>query len=33
MYKMIVVDLDGMLLNDAKKVNEENINLIKRAYT
>lgn len=32
MYKMIVVDLDGTLLNDAKKVNEENINLIKRAY-
>lgn len=33
MYKMIVVDLDGTLLNDKKMVNEENINLIKRAYT
>lgn len=33
MYKMIVVDLDGTLLNDTKKVSEENINLIKRAYT
>ncbi len=32
MYKMIVVDLDGTLLNDAKQVSEENINLIKRAY-
>lgn len=32
MYKMIVVDLDGTLLNDAKQVGEENINLIKRAY-
>ena len=32
MYKMIVVDLDGTLLNEAKKVDEENISLIKRAY-
>lgn len=32
MYKMIVVDLDGTLLNDAKKVSKENIDLIKRAY-
>lgn len=32
MYKMIVVDLDGTLLNDAKKVSKENSDLIKRAY-
>lgn len=32
MYKMIVVDLDGTLLNDAKKVSKENADLIKRAY-
>ena len=25
MYKMIVVDLDGTLLNDYKKVSEENL--------
>lgn len=31
MYKMIVVDLDGTLLNDAKQVSKENINLIKIA--
>lgn len=32
MYKMVVVDLDGTLLNDAKKVSKENADLIKRAY-
>ncbi len=32
MYKMIVLDLDGTLLNDYKEVSKENINLIKRAY-
>ena len=29
MYKMIVVDLDGTLLNDYKKVSEENLRAIK----
>ncbi len=32
MYKMIILDLDGTLLNDYKKISKENINLIKRAY-
>lgn len=32
MYKMIVVDLDGTLLNDYKKVSKENLRAIKRAY-
>lgn len=32
MYKMIVLDLDGTLLNDYKEVSEENIHAIKRAY-
>ncbi len=32
MYKMIILDLDGTLLNDYKEVSEENIKLIKRAY-
>ncbi len=32
MYKMIIVDLDGTLLNDYKEVSKENINLMKRAY-
>ncbi len=32
MYKMIILDLDGTLLNDYKKISEENINSIKRAY-
>lgn len=32
MYKMIVVDLDGTLLNDYKKVSQENLKAIKRAY-
>lgn len=32
MYKMIVVDLDGTLLNDYKKVSQENLRAIKRAY-
>lgn len=32
MYKMIVLDLDGTLLNDYKKVSKENVDLIKRAY-
>lgn len=32
MYKMIILDLDGTLLNDAKQVSEENIKAIKRAY-
>lgn len=32
MYKMIILDLDGTLLNDYKKVSKENINLIKKAY-
>lgn len=33
MYKMIVSDLDGTLLNDYKEVSKENIELIKRAYS
>lgn len=32
MYKMIILDLDGTLLNDYKQVSEENIKMIKRAY-
>lgn len=32
MYKMIILDLDGTLLNDYKKVSKENINLIQKAY-
>lgn len=32
MYKMIIVDLDGTLLNDYKEVTKENIDLIKKAY-
>lgn len=32
MYKMIILDLDGTLLNDYKEISEENINVIKRAY-
>lgn len=32
MYKMIIVDLDGTLLNDAKEASKENIKAIKRAY-
>lgn len=32
MYKMIILDLDGTLLNDAKEVSKENIKAIKRAY-
>ena len=32
MYKMIILDLDGTLLNDYKEISKENINLIKRAY-
>lgn len=32
MYKMIILDLDGTLLNDYKEVSKENIDLIKRAY-
>lgn len=32
MYKMIVLDLDGTLLNDYKKVSQENLKAIKRAY-
>lgn len=32
MYKMIVLDLDGTLLNDYKEVSEENIHAIQRAY-
>lgn len=32
MYKMIILDLDGTLLNDYKQVSKENIDLIKRAY-
>ena len=32
MYKMIILDLDGTLLNDYKQVSKENIELIKRAY-
>ena len=32
MYKMIIIDLDGTLLNDAKEVSDENIRAIKRAY-
>ena len=29
---MIIVDLDGTLLNDAKEASKENIKAIKRAY-
>lgn len=32
MYKMIVLDLDGTLLNDYKEVSQENVEAIKRAY-
>ena len=32
MYKMIILDLDGTLLDDYKKISEENLKLIKRAY-
>lgn len=32
MYKMIILDLDGTLLNDAKEVSKENIEMIKKAY-
>lgn len=32
MYKMIILDLDGTLLNDYKKVSKENLDLIQRAY-
>ncbi len=32
MYKMIILDLDGTLLNDYKEVSKENIEMIKRAY-
>lgn len=32
MYKMIILDLDGTLLNDYKEISKENINFIKRAY-
>ena len=33
MYKMIFVDLDSTLLDDSKKISQENVNSIKRAYT
>lgn len=32
MYKMIILDLDGTLLNDYKEVSKENVDLIQRAY-
>lgn len=32
MYKMIILDLDGTLLNDYKQVSKENVDLIQRAY-
>lgn len=32
MYKMIVLDLDGTLLNDYKEISKENFDLIQRAY-
>ena len=32
MYKMIVLDLDGTLLNDSKQVSKENIDSIRRAH-
>lgn len=32
MYKMIVLDLDGTLLNDYKEISKENLKQIKRAY-
>lgn len=32
MYKMIVIDLDGTLLNDEKEVSKENIDMINKAY-
>lgn len=32
MYKMIILDLDGTLLNDYKKISQETIDLINRAY-
>lgn len=32
MYKMIVTDLDGTLLDDYKEISKENIDMINRAY-
>lgn len=32
MYKMIILDLDGTLLNDYKEISDENIKYIKKAY-
>ena len=32
MYKMIILDLDGTLLNDYKEISKENLDLIQRAY-
>ena len=32
MYKLIFIDLDGTLLNDAKEISEENIKWLNRAY-
>ena len=32
MYKAIFIDLDGTLLNDSKKISEENVKQLNRAY-
>ena len=32
MYKMVIIDLDGTLLNDKKEVSEEDANTINRAF-
>ena len=32
MYKMIILDLDGTLLNDYKEISKENVDSMKRAY-
>lgn len=32
MYKMIVIDLDGTLLDDYKEISKENIDMINKAY-
>ena len=32
MYKLILIDLDGTLLNDQRQVSEENIQIIQKAY-
>lgn len=32
MYKMVVLDLDGTLLNDKKQISERNVEIIKKIY-